>query len=150
MKIIHSEATQIIGPFKEVIENEDHLLVDGTNIRKSLLGVYSIVDDSVMFANAEDEEAYLLAESQKEKDSQFLVETTAIKTGYTQDEIDSWPKQEAEARAWFADNTAPTPLLDGIVSQTGEDKTILVDGIIEKADLFAAAFGAALGRKRSQ
>lgn len=149
MKIIHSGATQIIGPFKQILEREDHLLVDGTSIRKSLLGAYSFVDDSVMFANAEQEAEHAADVLALQKEEKFLLEVESIKKGYTQAEIDSWPEQLQEARNWAADAAVQTPMLDAIVGQTGEPKAALVTNILEKAELYAAAFGAALGRKRA-
>jgi hypothetical protein len=79
---------------------------------------------------------------------EFKAETDAIKSGYTQAEIDSWPTQEAEAEAYAADPTADTPFLDAVVSETGEDKDGLVGNIRAKAALFKVATGRALGRKR--
>lgn len=62
-------------------------------------------------------------------------------------EIDSWKKQEDEARAWSADNTAPTPLIDGLLTSRGlgETKAQLVQKIIENADNWAIAYSDVLG-----
>lgn len=62
-------------------------------------------------------------------------------------EIDSWKKQEDEARAWSADNTAPTPLIDGLLISRGlgETKAELVQKVIDNADLWATAYSEVLG-----
>lgn len=67
-------------------------------------------------------------------------------------EIDSWKKQEDEARAWLADNTAPTPLIDGLLTSRGlgETKAQLVQKIIDNADLWAVAYSAELGVYQSR
>lgn len=67
-------------------------------------------------------------------------------------EIDSWKKQEDEARAWNADNTAPTPLIDGLLVSRGlsETKAQLVQKIIDNADLWAVAYSAELGVYQSR
>lgn len=67
-------------------------------------------------------------------------------------EIDSWKKQEDEARAWDADNTASTPLIDGLLISRGlsETKAQLVQKIIENADNWAIAYSAELGAYQSR
>jgi hypothetical protein len=113
--------------------------------------LYDLYSESAVESLQSFDDRVLMAQSEKKpaiKEEQFLIEVAQIKAGYTEDEIKSWDKQEAEARAWFADNTAPTPLLDGIVFESGEAKEALVANIIAKADAYAAAFGKALGRKR--
>lgn len=108
-------------------------------------GAIGDIWDGSGFAKPEKTGAELL----EEKENAFLSEVAQIKAGYSDDEIKSWDKQEAEARGWNADNSHSTPLIDAVVAVTGEDKQVFVDNVILKADLFAAAFGAALGRKRS-
>ena len=78
----------------------------------------------------------------------FLSEVDAMTAGYSQTEIDTFPTQEAEALAFTADAEAPTPLLDALVSESGETKDDLVVSINAKAALLKVAVGKALGRKR--
>jgi len=87
-------------------------------------------------------------EKLKSANAQLSADAAAIKAGYTQDEIDSWPQQLAEAEAWSADSTAETVLIDSIIEVSGETKADLVANILTKSAQFKAAFGAALGAKR--
>ena len=80
----------------------------------------------------------------------FIYETNKIKEGYTQAEIDTFPTQEAEAQAWAADNTAPTPLLDAIISESGEAKADLVTKILGNAAAMKVAVGKAIGTKQKK
>tara|TARA_R110000782_G_scaffold190236_1_gene280151 strand:- start:122 stop:517 length:396 start_codon:yes stop_codon:yes gene_type:complete len=81
---------------------------------------------------------------------EFEEETAAISEGYTQAEIDTFPTQEAEAQAWAADNTAPTPLLDAIISESGEAKADLVTKILGNAAAMKVAVGKAIGKKQKK
>lgn len=69
-------------------------------------------------------------------------------SGYPQNEVSSWPKQEAEARAWISDNTAPTPWVDGAAATRGISKAVLVAKIIEQADQLAPIHGALTGKRQ--
>lgn len=62
-------------------------------------------------------------------------------------EMASWTKQESEARAWVADNTAVTPIIDNLIigRAMGEIKADLVAKIIAKADGYAVAYSQVLG-----
>lgn len=62
-------------------------------------------------------------------------------------EMASWTKQEQEARAWIADNTAITPIIDNLIigRAMGESKADLVAKIISKADAYAVAYAQVLG-----
>lgn len=64
------------------------------------------------------------------------------------DEVSSWGKQEAEARAYLANNTALTPLIDAMASARSVPKAELVSRIIAKADLFAHVSGTFIGRRQ--
>jgi hypothetical protein len=82
--------------------------------------------------------------------AQLQAELAAIRGAYTQEEIDTFPVQEAEARAYAADNTASTPLIDAIISESGETKADLITSILTKAGLLKIGAGKALGRKRKK
>ncbi len=74
--------------------------------------------------------------------------STQAMTGNTDPaEMASWTKQEAEARAWIADNTAITPIIDNLIigRAMGESKADLVAKIIAKADAYAVAYAQVLG-----
>lgn len=89
------------------------------------------------------------AEQVRAIEAQFEAEIAAIKAGYTADEISSWPYQSAEARAWQADNNAPTPLIDAILLTRGGTKEELVTRILTNSAAYSEAFGQALGRKQA-
>ncbi|WP_368655379.1 hypothetical protein ABRY94_11655 [Castellaniella ginsengisoli] len=49
----------------------------------------------------------------------FEAAAQALTAGYPEAERLTWPIQQAEALAWAADNTAPTPYLDGLADARG-------------------------------
>lgn len=53
---------------------------------------------------------------------------------YSQAEMQSWPAQEAEAIAWLADNTVPTPTLDALKPR--ESKAEFCNIVVAKAEGF--------------
>lgn len=65
-------------------------------------------------------------------------------------ERDSWPKQEAEARAYLADTTSPTPLLTAIATARGISVADLAARVIANADVYAVAGGEIIGRKQAR
>lgn len=67
---------------------------------------------------------------------------------YPDDERLTFDKQEQEARAWLADNSAPTPFVDAIAAGRQMDKAELVSRIIAKADAFALASGSLTGQRQ--
>lgn len=93
-----------------------------------------------------------LAEAQAAKLRQvnraYETEMAAILTDYPQAETLTWDKQEREARAWQADNTAPTPYIDAIAASRGMDKAELVSRIITKADAWVTLSGNATGKRQ--
>lgn len=82
--------------------------------------------------------------------AQLHAELAAIRGAYTQEEIDTFGIQEAEAVAWTNDASAPTPLIDGIISNNGRAKADQVSRILVKAAAYKSAVGAAIGRKQSK
>lgn len=79
------------------------------------------------------------------KADEALSKVTSI---YPTMEIVSWYKQEIEAVNYRRDPTYPTPMTDAIALFRGIDKEVLVDRIIEKAQLFARISGATFGRRQ--
>lgn len=79
------------------------------------------------------------------KADEALSKVTSI---YPVMEIVSWYKQEIEAMQYRKDPTYPTPMTDAIALYRGIDKEVLVDRIIEKAQLFARISGATFGRRQ--
>lgn len=72
----------------------------------------------------------------------------AMTSGYPEDEINSWPKQEAEARAWLQDSNAGTPWIDGAAAERGMSKAELIDRIIANIALFAPMHGQLTGKRQ--
>lgn len=73
----------------------------------------------------------------------------AIKAGYPEDEIKTWDKQEAEARAWLANDTVETPMIDAMLARRPTlTKQALVERIIFKANIFAGIVGTLVGERQ--
>ena len=153
-KVIH-------GPFAEIEDHENGFLA-GSMVWSDLHSIIEINEqlpqgyvsgnwkfDKGVFSELVAVKIPDKARSGEEKEAQFLLEVAQIKSGYSEDEIKSWDKQESEARAYLTDNLAETPLIDALIAETREDKLAFATNVIEKADSFSSAFGAALGRKRS-
>ncbi|MFZ3185855.1 MAG: hypothetical protein WA173_17135, partial [Pseudomonas sp.] len=66
-----------------------------------------------------------------------------VKFGIPGDEIDSWPKQEQEARAGGG------PLTDALAAARGIDPPLLRTKIIAKADAYAVYSGAIIGTRQA-
>jgi hypothetical protein len=71
-----------------------------------------------------------------------------VRAGYPPDEVQSWSKQETEARAYAADSSAPVPFLAALASARGIGIADLVSRVIVKADLFAATSGQIIGTRQ--
>lgn len=72
-----------------------------------------------------------------------------IAATYPQFEIDTWQDQEAEARAWLADNAAPTPTLSPIAAARGITMADLCARVIAKADAYRPAVAAVIGQRQA-
>ncbi len=68
---------------------------------------------------------------------------------YPSNEISSWAKQETEARAYVANSSVQTPLIDALAATRGIAKADLVLRIIGKADLFATVSGQLIGHRQA-
>lgn len=51
-------------------------------------------------------------------------------------ERDTWTQQAAEAKAWAADNNAPTPILDIISKRTGDKREALIKKALKKTQIY--------------
>lgn len=79
----------------------------------------------------------------------FKLAMAPVTSLYTDEEIASFPTQEPEALAWDADNTAPTPLIDGLLAErTSVDKATLVQRIIDNSAAYKALAGPTIGKKQ--
>lgn len=69
----------------------------------------------------------------------------------TQEEKETWIKQEQEARNYLLDNNAYTPLIDAmLISRTDHTKESLVNKILEKAENYSIEVGKLLGEKQAK
>lgn len=71
----------------------------------------------------------------------------ALRGTHTQAEIDSWPQQVAEAKAFFANENALTPLIDGM-ALPHEEKEELCHKVILKSEKYNVEMGALLMWRR--
>lgn len=90
----------------------------------------------------------LIASTHARINAAYEAAVMSLISGYPQNEVASWPKQEAEARAWLADNSAPTPWIDGAMFARGVSKAELVLKIIVQADQLAPLHGALTGKRQ--
>lgn len=75
----------------------------------------------------------------------FESKVALIKISYTLSEVQTWDKQETEARSYLLDPIAPTPLLTSLAVARGILLEELVNKVILKADLFTEAIGTLIG-----
>lgn len=71
-----------------------------------------------------------------------------LRRSYPESEVISWTKQESEARAWLANQSSPTPLIDALCAVRGVQKPELVSRIITKADAYTNAVGQMIGKRQ--
>lgn len=74
--------------------------------------------------------------------AQCAATLSQITAGYPADEMQSWSKQEAEARAGGG------PLIEALATARGMALPELIEKILAKADLFAAASGQIIGTRQ--
>ena len=79
---------------------------------------------------------------------QAAMNTLTAGAGYPEDEVRSWPKQEAEARLWLLNANAATPWIDGATAGRGIVKSELVNKIMANAALFASQHGELTGKRQ--
>jgi antitoxin component HigA of HigAB toxin-antitoxin module len=75
-------------------------------------------------------------------------ELSSLQTSYPASEVLSWDKQEREARTFVADPAAAVPLISNLAAVRGISVSDLASRIIQKADAYTAAIGAALGKRQ--
>jgi hypothetical protein len=108
--------------------------------RAAVMAVYAAHDPESLYGAKADR----LAEINAACDAQVA----AIKATYPDTEVQSWPKQEAEARALQENASAHTPLLNAIAAQRGISQAELAAKVLIKSDAFAVFTGAAFGKRQ--
>lgn len=74
-----------------------------------------------------------------EIDGDFNAATDGMTAGWPQHEIQTWNKQEAEARAFIVDPNTPTPMLSTIAATRGLTVAELAQRVIRDANAFTSA-----------
>ncbi len=72
----------------------------------------------------------------------------AIAAPYSEEERESWHKQEKEARAWLEDSSVSTPLLSAMAASRGISLEDMVLKVMENVETFEQASGAILGTQQ--
>jgi len=72
----------------------------------------------------------------------------AITSAYPASERETWSIQEAEARAWTADNSVATPFISALATARGLTVADLAPSIIIKADAFKALSAELIGKRK--
>lgn len=73
----------------------------------------------------------------------------ALAAPYLPAERETWPTQQAEARAWSIDPAAPTPMLSAMAAARGITRADIVAKVLENVALFEAASGDILGQQQA-
>ena len=76
-------------------------------------------------------------------------ELAAIVLPYPPQETLTWPNQYAEAQAFTANATAPTPMLSAIATASGQTVAALAASVLLKAAAYNAMAGAAVGKRQA-
>lgn len=121
--------------------SQDHLITaDMTEIDEAQ--VQSVIDSSLPIEQ-------LLDKKQSEITQKFKQAMSPITGIYTDEDIASFPTQEAEAKAYMLDNNAATPFIDGLLAnRPSVDRATLVQRIIDNATTYKAVAGPAIGKKQ--
>ncbi len=85
-----------------------------------------------------------------EIDAAYNAAIAVISASYPETERNSWAKQEAEARAWTANNTAATPLLSAIATARGSTLADIAARVITNADAYAVYAGGVIGKRQAK
>jgi len=92
--------------------------------------------------------AQLKAAAHDRINAMYEATISSLTAGYPENEIASWPKQEAEARAWLADSSAPTPWMSAAAYTRGIPVVTMRGLILEKANAFASVHGQLTGKRQ--
>ena len=79
----------------------------------------------------------------------YTAAINVIAAEYPETERNSWAKQEAEARAWAANNLAATPLLSAIAVARGTSLADICARVIANADAYAVYAGGVIGKRQA-
>lgn len=71
-----------------------------------------------------------------------------VKVNYPSTEVESWAKQEKEAREFLSNNQAPALLIRAIASSRGLSVEDLANRVVQKADAYAQYVGNLIGTRQ--
>lgn len=124
---------------------DDTWLTDWSKLETKEDGSYAIYYNEDMTIDIDKETEVTKTEAIAKANSDYESEVAKLTAGVPDSERSTWTKQESEARAYQADNTAVTPFIDSLSESRGVDKDYLVQKIIEKSDAYAIAIGTLTG-----
>lgn len=83
--------------------------------------------------------------------TEYSTNAKSVISGIPDDEVLTFSIQKEEAKAWFKDNSEPTPFIDGMLTKrTDVTKAQLVDKILEKAYNYAYLAGTLTGERQAK
>ena len=160
MKTRYSPSTKAFYPF--TVEYGDGLPADVVEISEEDYGkalearsegsVVSFEDGELVISSPEAKQLTIdeaRAAALNAVNARCAKELASVRAGYPDDEVQSWAKQEAEARAYLANPSAQTPLLSALCAARGMDMAELAPKVVAKADAFAVATGTIIGTRQA-
>lgn len=91
----------------------------------------------------------LRARKLREIDGAFSNAAEALLLGYPQAERLTWPTQQAEALAWAANSSTPTPYLDGLATARGITAEDMRSRTLEAVQIWMAASQLLVGHRQA-
>ncbi len=147
-----------------VSEKEFTLLVEGRNKGREIVlmgNTLTLTSPRPSQAHEWDGREWIISQDKQaelfNQQKEALIRKIATKTdrlkdsilvGYPQAEIDSFYRQEKEALTKKANPNAQTPMLSSIALSRGVSLDVLVDKVLEKAELFASIMGGIIGQRQ--
>lgn len=86
----------------------------------------------------------------EQAEKEYIDAIESLLVGYTRHEVDTFSKQETEARAFIIDPTSDTPFIDALCVSRDVPKQVVIDKIIAKANAFSKAVGMLTGIKQKK
>ena len=130
----------------KITQNKHKVLLDGLSKGKSI-NINAQGEIEIDYLAPPFNKAFELKKN--EIISAYKQAMSPIKDNYTDEDIASFPTQEAEAKAWDADNSADTPLLDYMLAnRPAVDKVTLVSRILQNSVIYKQIAGPAIGKKQ--
>lgn len=149
IKVIKNIRVSVNGVSKDIPETELTGKIIGQDEQgNDIYGDYYKHYNADMTVDMVEESKVDKVQAKNKIDSDFEKSIKAITIGVPESEIQTWTKQELEARAYILDNTASTPLIDALCTARGVPKDYLVAKIIEKADAYAVSVGQLTGLRQ--